>query len=254
MAYLDNSIISVDCILTQKGRELLAKGSEFFNITQFALSDDEIDYTLWDPTHPSGSAYYGKIIENMPLLEAFPDETQMMKYKLVTLPKSTYRIPVVSVAGGRDIILPSFRSEIIITPQTTPPANTILGYTAILANSDAAELIVPPEGQIQGLTVSATKPVFLDDIPATRTEEQFQRRSVSAVGLKFRLIAKLTPLADILTQLTIIGNETGGQTTLNVLVKKNKQSDPASPTPSLTPGSGRAGSGIDKTGISNLSD
>ena len=82
MGYLNNQVVTVDAILTKKGRELLAKGDGSFNITQFALSDDEVDYTLYNPNHPSGSAYYGEAIENMPLLEAFPDETQMMKYKL----------------------------------------------------------------------------------------------------------------------------------------------------------------------------
>lgn len=235
MAYIDSNVISVDCILTQKGRELLAKGSPHFKITQFALADDEIDYTLWDPSHPSGSAYYGKVIENMPLLEAFPDETQLMKYKLVTLPKSTYRIPVVSVAGGKDIVLPSYRSEIVITPQTTPPANTILGYTAILVNSDAADLVVPLEGQLRNANVaSATRPSFLDDAPEINSWDK-EKTSVTAVGFAFKLIAKLTPLKDILTQLIIIGNETGGQTTLNVLVKKNRQNDSASPIPILNP-------------------
>ena len=76
MAYLDNSTITVDAILTTKGRELLARGDGTFNITQFALSDDEIDYTLYNPSHPSGCAFYGAAIEKMPLLEAFPDQTQ----------------------------------------------------------------------------------------------------------------------------------------------------------------------------------
>ena len=38
MGYLDKTTITVDAILTKKGRELLAKGSEFFNITQFYLN------------------------------------------------------------------------------------------------------------------------------------------------------------------------------------------------------------------------
>jgi hypothetical protein len=103
MGYLNNQIITVDAILTNKGRELLAKGGNpsGFNITQFALSDDEIDYTLYNPTHPSGSAYYGEAIQNMPLMEAFPDETQMMKYKLVTLPRGTQVMPVISGPGSR---------------------------------------------------------------------------------------------------------------------------------------------------------
>ena len=97
MGYLDNTSITVDAILTKKGRELLAKGDDSFEITQFALGDDEVDYQLWNAAHPKGTSYYGVIIDNMPLLEAFPDETQMMRYKLVTLPKATARLPVVSV-------------------------------------------------------------------------------------------------------------------------------------------------------------
>ena len=89
MGYLNNTAVTVDAILTAKGRELLARGDGSFRITQFALSDDEIDYTLYNPTQPSGSAFYGEAIENMPLLEAFPDENQIMKYKLVTLPRGT---------------------------------------------------------------------------------------------------------------------------------------------------------------------
>ena len=59
MGYLDNSIVTVDAILTKKGRELLARGDGSFKITQFALADDEIDYTLYNPSHPSGSSFYG---------------------------------------------------------------------------------------------------------------------------------------------------------------------------------------------------
>ena len=65
MGYLNNQVVTVDAILTTKGRELLARGDGSFNITQFALSDDEIDYTLYNPNHPSGSAYYGEAIENI---------------------------------------------------------------------------------------------------------------------------------------------------------------------------------------------
>lgn len=104
MGYLNNQVITVDAILTTKGRELLAKGDGSFNITQFALADDEIDYTLYNPTNPSGSAYYGEAIENMPLLEAFPDEMQMMKYKLVTLPRDTAKMPTLAIGNTNPVI------------------------------------------------------------------------------------------------------------------------------------------------------
>ena len=97
MGYLNNQVVTVDAILTKKGRELLAKGDGSFVIDRFALSDDEVDYTLYNPNHPSGSAYYGEAIENMPLLEAFPDETQMMKYKLVSLARGTSKMPILQL-------------------------------------------------------------------------------------------------------------------------------------------------------------
>ena len=116
MGYLNNQVITVDAILTKKGRELLAKNDGSFRITQFALADDEIDYTLYNPSHPSGSTFYGEAIENMPLLEAFPIESQIMKYKLATLPRGTAKLPVLDL--GYAAITLNQGASISITPQT----------------------------------------------------------------------------------------------------------------------------------------
>jgi hypothetical protein len=116
VGYLNNTAVTVDAILTAKGRELLARGDGSFRITQFALSDDEIDYTLYNPNQPSGSAFYGEAIQNMPLLEAFPDENQIMKYKLVTLPRGTARMPVLDI--GYSSITIKQGAGLAITPQT----------------------------------------------------------------------------------------------------------------------------------------
>ena len=116
MGYLNNTVVTLDAILTTKGRELLARNDGSFRITQFALADDEIDYTLYNPDHPSGSAYYGQAIESLPLLEAFPEETQIMKYKLATLPRGTSKMPVLDI-GYTSIVLKQGAS-LAITPQT----------------------------------------------------------------------------------------------------------------------------------------
>lgn len=129
MGYLNNNVVTVDAILTTKGRELLAKGDGSFNISSFALSDDEIDYTLYNPTNPSGSQYYGEAIQNMPLLEAFPDETQMMKYKLVTLPRNTAKMPVVT--AGVTVIKLKQTATYTVTPQTL----NYLGNNSTVENS-----------------------------------------------------------------------------------------------------------------------
>ena len=104
MGFLDNTSITVDAVLTKKGRELLARGQNEFNITKFALADDEIDYNLWDVTHPNGSSYYGAVIENMPLLESFVDENQIMIYKLIPLNKNTTKMPKINIHHSHFII------------------------------------------------------------------------------------------------------------------------------------------------------
>jgi hypothetical protein len=135
MGYLNNQVVTVDAILTKKGRELLAQGGNAFNITQFSLSDDEVDYSLYNPTHPSGSAYYGEAIENMPVLEAFPNELQTMKYKLVTLPRSTAVMPTLTV--GTNVIQLVTGESTLIAPQTQTFEGTnseTSGYTATFSN------------------------------------------------------------------------------------------------------------------------
>ena len=99
MGYLDNSSITVDAILTKKGRELLSRNDGSFNITSFALADEEIDYSLYNENHPNGSQYSGEAIENMPLLEAFPDENNIMKHKLISLNRSITKIPIISITN-----------------------------------------------------------------------------------------------------------------------------------------------------------
>jgi hypothetical protein len=210
MGYLNNNTITVDAILTKKGRELLARGQDEFKITQFALADDEIDYDLWNPAHPLGSNYYGIIIENMPLVEAFSDESNIMRYKLVTLPKKTARIPVIQVSQT-SITLTSPGQIFTIVPTTInyTAGNATLGYTAILSNSDAATLQV---AQPVAAGVSPTTPRFIGDAESAQ--------SVAATGFSFNIIAKQQLVSDINATVTIIGNETGGRTTVNLTIKK----------------------------------
>jgi hypothetical protein len=208
MGYLDNSAVTIDAVLTLKGRELLAKGMSEFNITQFAVGDDEVDYSLWNTDHPLGSAYYGTIIENMPITEAVPDETQALKYKLITLPKGSTRIPVISV-GSTSLTLNAAQSA-TVTPTTLnfASANTQLGYTAILSDSKVGTLTATEAPN----PISPTTPRFIGD------NEDSQ--SVSATGLTFTLTANTFTDADRTATLTIIGNETGGSVSISLTIKK----------------------------------
>jgi hypothetical protein len=234
MGYLDNSTVTVDAILTNKGRQILASGGQL-NITKFALSDDEIDYTLWNPAHSLGTNYYGAVIEDMPVVEANPDDTQMMRYKLVTLPKNVAGIPVI-VVNPTSITLASKTSEQIVTPSTANLAggNDTLGYTAVLADSSVATIEVAPGGAIsggsfaQGLTnvlnaaasgLSTANGVtnFVDD---EVTGTIAGGTSIVRIGKKFTIKPKTT-ISTKSTLLTIIANETGGFKTISITVLPN---------------------------------
>jgi hypothetical protein len=210
MGYLDNTSVTVDAILTLKGRELLAQGGNAFNITQFAIGDDEIDYSLWNPDHPLGTAYYGVIIENMPITEAIPDETQALRYKLITLPKQTTNIPVVTV-GNTAITLLAPNDSATVAPNTSnlQGGNANLGYTAILSDSTVADIQVTKALQN---SVLPTTPRFIGD--------NQDAQSVAVVGFEFRIVAKTQLLQDKKATITIIGNETGGSVTINLTVKQ----------------------------------
>jgi hypothetical protein len=84
MAFLDNSgDIILDAVLTDLGRERLARGT--FSISKFALGDEEINYALYNGTHPSGSAHYDLDILKTPVLESFTSDQSIMKSRLITL-------------------------------------------------------------------------------------------------------------------------------------------------------------------------
>ena len=98
MGYLDNSTIVVDAVLTKQGRKLLALG-QGLNISYFTLTDTGVDYSLWNPDHPSGSAYYGEAIENLPNLEALPNAAYFMRNNLITLSRDTVSLPYATLNG-----------------------------------------------------------------------------------------------------------------------------------------------------------
>ena len=140
MGFLDNTSITVDAILTKKGRELLARGQNEFKITKFALADDEVDYNLYDTSHPNGSNFYGAVIENMPLLEAFIDETQTMRYKLFTADKD---LPTLAVLGTLTSPLTRSENEVASIEPSTKNYGTDELYTFTILNTDVATITGP---------------------------------------------------------------------------------------------------------------
>lgn len=216
MGYLDNSIVTVDAILTKKGRELLARGDGSFKITQFALADDEIDYTLYNPLHPSGSALYGEAIENMPLLEAFPDETQIMKYKLVTLPRGTSKLPILDL--GFSAITLKQGASVAITPQTlnyqgATSTFEASGYTATIAD-------VRVLNSFSGVGINTQEAEQLNSTTTLGTNV-----SKNVIGTTINLTSTTINTlfgsrTRLQTTLTVIGRDSGARLTIPVTITK----------------------------------
>ena len=207
MGYNDNQTVTIDAILTKKGRELLAKNGNL-NITSFALADDEIDYSLYQPNHPNGSAFYDIALRNIPIFEPFTDETQVMKYKLVTLNQGVTSIPVITIAQDKISVNRDFTGQILISPSTNPAYNLTAGYTAILGNKNVGIIVVQTNNSLN--SVSNTVPTFAGDINTAS--------SLVVVGMTFLFVPNSQLGRTTTTDLTIVGNESGGSTSIEVTV------------------------------------
>ena len=228
MGFLDNTSITVDAILTKKGRELLARGQNEFRITKFALADDEIDYNLYDTTHPNGSNFYGAVIENMPLLEALVDENQLLRYKLTTLPKETAKLPILELPNSSlNFTGPGVTQT--ITPNTRNGVDS--AYTFILQDASIANItpIVAKSGQ------DSLQPVAPRFLPDGRLDEDFafgqdrittpvflneteRKRSITITSKSVNIIAR-SITAQTLTNVTVVGVDTGATFNIPITVK-----------------------------------
>jgi len=216
MAYLSNTSVVIDAILTKKGRELLARNDGSFKITQFSLSDDEVDYTLYNPNHPSGSAFYGEAIQNMPVIQAFPEDNEIMKYRLVTLPRGTSQLPVVSI--GYSVITLSQGASISITPQTL----NYLGATSTYETDGYTFTI----GDVR--TTSTFTGVGINSNAASSansTQTLGTNVSLTVIGTTLNMSATTVNTlfgsnTTLYTLLTVVGRDSGARITVPVQINK----------------------------------
>ena len=217
MSKILGSTVMVDCCLSNRGRQILAQGDGQFKITRFALSDDGVDYALYNPDDARGSDYYGEVIENTPLMEAATDETIMMRNKLISLPKNTRYIPYLTVQPREIGGIPgsgifSYLDEVFIKPGTERGDNAAMGYTVILSNTDLGQLsVVNSAPSWRG--GAPTVPYWMDSTDLTK--------SIAMVGTLFKLIANdVTSLGanDRVGKIVIYGNQTGGIIVIPVTV------------------------------------
>ena len=210
MGYLDNTSVVVDAILTKKGRELLSRQDGSFRVTQFALADDEIDYTLYNESHPNGSAFYGEAIEALPLIEAIPNENNIMVSKLVTLPRGTTKIPVLDVQSTNLIVGRGTSFDVIPSTLNFDTA-TESAYSFTIADRRLIQ---------QGTVTGGTTTYDSTMIPFTGTalSETFVGKTFTGITLSgLTLFGSNSALA---TSIIVVGMDTGARTTVTLNVTK----------------------------------
>jgi len=228
MGYLDNTSVTVDAVLTKLGRQRLAEGN--LDITKFALSDDEINYALYDTSHNLGTAYYGEAIERMPLLEAFTNDTQALTNKLVTLPKNTQVLPVVTAAQS-SVSLTNPGQSVIISPQTLNIAGgNSGGYTFTVGNTDIVKMQLNASAAVDVIGRAVSRRIS--------SRGRMRRRSVSSYippqtgnalsgtinGMSVKLTAySITQTTS--TTLTVTGMTTGGTVTIPITISRDTALD-----------------------------
>ena len=211
----------------------MARGQNEFRITKFALADDEIDYNIYDTSHPNGSNFYGAVIENMPLLAAFVDENQLMRYKLTTLPKETAKLPILELPNA-SLTFNGPGITQAISPNTRNGVDS--SYTFILQDASIANISrtgffrgdpIPPEDRpnprsraVSGMLPDGT---FEEDFRAGITTPVFlneseRKRSITITGKSVNVIAR-SITSETSTNVTVVGNDTGATFNLPITVK-----------------------------------
>jgi hypothetical protein len=223
MAYLNNQYVTIDAVLTRKGRELLARNDGSFQITQFALADDEIDYTLYNPNHPSGSAFFGEAIEAMPLLEAFVDETQMLKYKLVTLPRGTSKLPVLNL-NIPSLIVPQAGVG-SLSPQTLNYLGAVStiepsGYLVTIGDARYVSAFVGSGVDTTGLGITPFSQTALTSGTNLSFSQIGTQFSFTGTTVNTLFPANARAGTTISTTLTVTGRDSGARLTIPFTLKK----------------------------------
>lgn len=213
MGHLDNSERTIEVRLTAIGRKRMAEGKGA-EITQFALSDDEIDYGLWQENtfeNEVNDEDRAALIESLPVFEAFTDETQSMRHKLVTLEAGSDQVPRISAPKT----LRLENDPIKLSPTTsigkdTVPLDQLSGYTVLVEDATYVSAVSTKDPERTDATIPA---LYKQNVNITGD-------TMMSVGTEFEIRRSVSNIQnDREATITIVGNETGlsFEITVNVI-------------------------------------
>jgi|SRR3990167_879696 len=105
MGFLDHSSshILLDAVLSDTGRQFLARNDGSFSVVKFALGDDEIDYTVIKKYGRTTGKE--KIEKNSPVFEALTNQNFAQKHRLVSISNpNLIRFPSLQLEGSSAFI------------------------------------------------------------------------------------------------------------------------------------------------------
>tara|TARA_Y100000356_G_scaffold22786_1_gene16098 strand:- start:426 stop:1124 length:699 start_codon:yes stop_codon:yes gene_type:complete len=214
MGFLDNSSITVDAVLTKKGREILKNGGNL-NITSFTLSDTGVDYSLWNTDHPSGSAFYGEAIENLPMLEASVHAEYNLRNRLISLNQNTVAIPALqlgnldSANGTTKTFNDGDEANGVINVDLLGFSSTNnLGYTLVITNPT---IISTNAAAVAGGNLSGTSKSFL------QSQQIPQAKEYTFSGNSFTITPIQQDKAGRETTIYVVDVETGAYNSFKVV-------------------------------------
>ena len=208
MGILDSDTVIVDAILTKLGRNKLRQGQPL-GITQYSFGDTGVDYTLYNPDHSLGSSYYGEAITDLPQLEAVPDDSNLMKYTLMTMDRNTIFLPKIT-SINETYTLENQNSKQKISPNTENSSDT--SYHFVFNNISGLNITGGQKKTIQG-----TSRTFLSraDIP---TAAIFMGKELTVTA------APTDETKEFMVQ--IIGAQSGAVKYINIVVNNNIRISP----------------------------
>ena len=165
MGYLDKTKQTVTATFTKRGRELLANAlagavDDSYVITKFALGDDEIDYSLYDESLSPN--FRGRVIENMPLIEGFLNQQEIMNYFMTDAPEVAVSFELSNIPN---IVQLQGQGDMIVIAPITDNFDGVEEYEFVLGHDNISELYNPDTPPTSDFTFLISEGVIIGISP-----------------------------------------------------------------------------------------